>query len=337
MRSGPRSRFGFARTLAETVVGTLMSLRTRGTHARPQGGWKAGATEFHLPDGLRRRLPHGAIVRQPRAQASRAMRPLLVFGFLLAFASIGVGFGGLDVDPDSAHAPGTPALIVIVRAPQFSNGGTATEPAESARSVVAADDGGHVSAANNRASDNEAATTVASATVSATNTVEPSPTAELDAVATDPTPATVPPTATAVPAAATPAPAWDYHPVTHLSEAEVRAAASSAGWPAGLLDQVVEVAWCESSYRPNATNGWAYGVMQLVPNWFDYAGVDFALWTDPVVNLRVAYAAYQYDIGRGNTPWQQWICQPSGGAVDIAPAAPTPTVTAPPPSILGGQ
>jgi hypothetical protein len=124
--------------------------------------------------------------------------------------------------------------------------------------------------------------------------------------------------------------------VSQLSAAEVSAAAATAGWPAHLIPQVVEVSWCESSYRPNASNGWAYGVMQLVPNWFDFAGVDFARWTDPVTNLRVAYAVYQYDSSKGHAPWHQWVCKPSEASL-VATVEPVATAAAPPPAALGGQ
>ena len=177
-------------------------------------------------------------------------------------------------------------------------------------------------------------TTAPSATP--TDTAEAAATGETAAPALDPT-ATLPaPTATPAPPTPTAAPAWDYHPVAQLSAAEVSAAAASAGWPANLIPQVVEVSWCESSHRPNASNGWAYGVMQLVPNWFDFAGVDFAEWTDPVTNLRVALAAYEYDIARGNAPWTQWVCRPSEASLS-ATIEPVPTATTAPPAALGGQ
>jgi hypothetical protein len=97
--------------------------------------------------------------------------------------------------------------------------------------------------------------------------------------------------------------------------------AAQAGWPAELHDALVAVARCESSLRPNARTSWAYGIMQLVPSWFDYAGAEFDSWTDPVVNLQAAYAVYLYDINRGNAPWAQWVCQPPAGT-------PTPAATA---------
>jgi hypothetical protein len=97
--------------------------------------------------------------------------------------------------------------------------------------------------------------------------------------------------------------------------------AAQAGWPGDLHDDLVAVARCESSLRPNAQTAWAYGIMQLVPSWFDYAGTEFESWTDPVVNLQAAYAVYLYDINRGNAPWTQWVCKPPA-------RTPTPAATA---------
>ncbi len=318
MRSNPRSRFGFARTLFEMVIGTLMALRPHGREARPSMGWKAGAKEFHLPEGLRRKMTATALTSRSASHQSRFMRPLLVFGFLLAFASLGVGFGGFSVDPDAAFAPDTPEPLVIVSASSMA---TLSEsaPAKLAQAPDTTAFGGRITSSSNTRPVNtvapaDTATPVDTATPGAT---EPTETATLEPTAT-----AVPPTAapaTPVPPTPVPTPAWDYYPVNQLSAADVRAAAASAGWPAELIDAVVDVAWCESSYRPNATNGWAYGMMQMVPNWFDYAGVDFAHWTDPVTNLRVAYAAYQYDISKGNAPWTQWVCRPPATAANVPP------------------
>lgn len=125
------------------------------------------------------------------------------------------------------------------------------------------------------------------------------------------------------------------------SSGTVKAWARQAGWPEGALDEVVAVAWCESRHRPAASNGIAYGLMQVVPLWFSYAGVPFSQWSDPVANLRVAYAAYRYDLNRGYAPWTQWQCKPYMVAAPPAdeevvaplpaaePATPVPPTTAP--------
>lgn len=86
--------------------------------------------------------------------------------------------------------------------------------------------------------------------------------------------------------------------------------ARTAGWPEALLPDLGRVMWCESHYAPTARNGQYLGLMQLSPMWFAYAGEDLSLWTDPVVNLRTAYAVYLYDIVRGRPGFTQWQCKP---------------------------
>ncbi len=314
------------------VIGSLMALRRRGHDVRPSMGWKAGAKEFHLPESVRRKMQSTALASRPAYRQARFMRPLLVFGFLLAFASLGVGFGGFAVDPDAAFAPDTPEPLVIVSASSMATA-SETAPVKVGEAPATTTIVGRVAAAENARPTN---TVAAAATATATDTATPEATATTEQAISEPTATSLPPTATPALPTPVPTPAWDYYPVNQLSAADVRAAAASAGWPAELLDAVVDVAWCESSYRPNATNGWAYGMMQMVPNWFDYAGVDFAHWTDPVANLRVAYAAYRYDISKGNAPWTQWVCRPSAEAA-TASATTAPTATAPAPAALGGQ
>jgi len=88
------------------------------------------------------------------------------------------------------------------------------------------------------------------------------------------------------------------------------AAAAAAGWPADRLDDVSRVAWCESRFRPDAVGYGTYGLMQLIPYWFEATGTDFALWSDPVTNLHVALFAFAADIEYGKTPWGPWSCKP---------------------------
>ena len=95
-----------------------------------------------------------------------------------------------------------------------------------------------------------------------------------------------------------------------LSDAETRQVLTAAGWPVELHDQAMRVIDCESSFSPAATNVISWGLFQLVPLWFSYAGESFELWYDEYVNARVAWAAYQYDIGRGQAQWAQWQCKP---------------------------
>lgn len=93
-----------------------------------------------------------------------------------------------------------------------------------------------------------------------------------------------------------------------LSEAELRAVLTAAGWPAELHDAAMRVARCESSWSPGAIgdHGASLGLFQVnLKTWFPYAGEDPEQWADPIVNARVALAAYRYSDG-----WRQWSCRP---------------------------
>lgn len=117
-------------------------------------------------------------------------------------------------------------------------------------------------------------------------------------------------------------------PPRRYTREEVRIIAAVAGWPEHLLAEVEEVAWCESRNDPLAINGPFRGLMQVYPLWFNYSGIDISLWADPVVNMRVALVAYQYDMANGHEPWTQWQCRPGGRYVpaqDFAPPLPDPT------------
>lgn len=96
-----------------------------------------------------------------------------------------------------------------------------------------------------------------------------------------------------------------------LTEAEMRAVLTEAGWPEELLAEALTVAYCESKWSPYAVGdgGHSLGLFQLNGMWFGYAGEDRSQWADPVVNARTAWATYQYDIGRGYVPWKQWSCR----------------------------
>lgn len=129
--------------------------------------------------------------------------------------------------------------------------------------------------------------------------------------------ATAPPVPTVTAPIATPA--ADRPPVlasrsasTVYTVAEIRVFAAAAGWDSAHLDDVVQVAQCESSNNAAATS-WAgaYGLMQIMPFWFREAGVDFATWADPVSNLKVALVAYHAGIAESKGPWSAWACQPS--------------------------
>lgn len=124
-----------------------------------------------------------------------------------------------------------------------------------------------------------------------------------------------------------PAPAADALSVPQgrsLTEDEVKRLATAAGWPAGRLNEVAEVAMCESTYNPLATNGVIRGLMQVHPMWFDYAGVPLDQWADPLVNLQVALVVFEYDLQNGNPPWTQWECRPGGQRAPTRPVVETP-------------
>ena len=98
-----------------------------------------------------------------------------------------------------------------------------------------------------------------------------------------------------------------------LTEAEMRALLAEAGWPAELIPQALAVSWCESKWSPGAIgdSGRSVGLFQVnAATWFPYAGEDASQWADPLVNARVAWRTYQYDIGRGYESWRQWSCKP---------------------------
>ena len=98
-----------------------------------------------------------------------------------------------------------------------------------------------------------------------------------------------------------------------LTEAEMRALLAEAGWPESLIPQALAVSWCESKWSPGAIgdSGRSVGLFQVnAATWFPYAGEDASQWADPLVNARVAWRTYQYDIGRGYESWRQWSCKP---------------------------
>lgn len=97
-----------------------------------------------------------------------------------------------------------------------------------------------------------------------------------------------------------------------LTEAEVRAVLTEAGWPAELHDAALAVAWCESRWSPYGDNGVDKGLFQLsfAPNatlrgsWYAYYGVDESLWADSLTNATVALWIHQ------RSGWGPWSCKP---------------------------
>lgn len=150
-----------------------------------------------------------------------------------------------------------------------------------------------------------ASVTAAEASIEAVKPAPP-PIAETVVAAAPETPPAVVPV---VPPA--PAPASPSGPRYHTA-AEIRGFAATAGWSADQLDHVVQVAWCESTYNAAALGRYGtLGLMQLMPFWFDIAGIDRANWADPVSNLRVALVVYQDGIATSRDPWSAWECVPT--------------------------
>lgn len=152
------------------------------------------------------------------------------------------------------------------------------------------------------ASDNAAAAAVQEAPA-------PEPTRAPAAVDTAP-----PPPAPAAVAPPLPEPTVAAAPVgRYLTSAEVRAAVIAAGWPSSLVEEVVNVAWCESRFHSGAQYGGALGLMQMMPYWFTSAGLDPNQWSDPVTNMRAALFAYQEHERNHAEPWGPWTCKPDHG------------------------
>lgn len=126
----------------------------------------------------------------------------------------------------------------------------------------------------------------------------------------EPTPASTPAAEAPAPPPPAPAVAPPVAKAAPLTYAQVIALAIQAGWPAELADAVARVAWCESRFRPDAQGYGTYGLMQVVPLWLEYAGFSFEQWSDPLVNLKAALAAFRYSEARGHAPWSAWSCKP---------------------------
>lgn len=130
---------------------------------------------------------------------------------------------------------------------------------------------------------------------------ESAPRAEETAPPPPPAPAAVAPKPIALPE-----PAGRY-----LTTDELRTAALAAGWPANLLDDVVSVARCESTFYTHAHYYGALGLMQMMPLWFGPAGLDAEMWADPVTNLRAARFAYLENELKYGDAWGPWTCKPN--------------------------
>lgn len=86
----------------------------------------------------------------------------------------------------------------------------------------------------------------------------------------------------------------------------------AGGWPEHLIRQAQSRVFCESRNDPGAIspNGLYKGLFGLSSMWFAYAGEDPEQWDNPIINARVAWVTYNYDLNQGQEPWTQWQCKP---------------------------
>ncbi len=247
-------------------------------------------------------LPRRALRNDKPGTAARiALLAILAVSAYGWTAQLGLGrMGGADVQAASitfvpAQRTEAPVIVVGTQAP-------AASPTILAEAVEASP------APNNREASVAAAAVPAEPTAAA---VVPPPAEPKPAAAAVDTPAPAPvATDTPIPA---PTPAARIY-----TAAEVRGFARQAGWDESLLDAVVVVATCESGLYSGAQGGGALGLMQVMPWWFDRAGIDISRWSDPVANLTVAKFVYE---GSG---WSAWSCSPPPAKPAPAPQVATP-------------
>lgn len=306
--------YGIAMAL---VAGRLIRIPTRATPVEFEPAYMRLATEGYEGCGSERvARPHWNGPERPSQHW--LVRPaeivMLSASFFLAAHLISGGTSSVSapqVNPfaliSTSASAGQVSTKLIPSATSMAPGATVTVPVESASDVALA-----ATALEDTAPAVEPAPAAApdpglqAATLPAAENPAPEPAAEV------PAPAPAPPVETAPPAAPAPAPVAPVAAVSSvvLSYDELIAAATTAGWPAERLDEVARVAWCESRFRSDAVGYGTYGLMQLIPFWFEVTGTDFALWSDPVTNLRVALYAFSSNIERGAQPWGPWSCKP---------------------------
>ncbi len=73
-------------------------------------------------------------------------------------------------------------------------------------------------------------------------------------------------------------------------------------WPTG---EACRVAFCESRFDPDATNGANRGLFQLWTGWASYYDVPLVGLSDVRVNVELAYL-----IWRDHGKWSAWSCKP---------------------------
>lgn len=83
-----------------------------------------------------------------------------------------------------------------------------------------------------------------------------------------------------------------------LTEGEMRALLSAAGFPEWTWAKALAVAWCESRWNPAATGAQGeMGLFQVHPRW--HADATY----DPLGNVQAAYR-----ISGGGASWAAWTC-----------------------------
>jgi hypothetical protein len=112
-----------------------------------------------------------------------------------------------------------------------------------------------------------------------------------------------------------------------LTEAEMVAVLTEAGWPAELHTAALAVSWCESRWSSHGAGDisnhpeqmgrplsrglfqmgvsgyrWVNGAWTWWNGWFLYFGIDESMADDPVTNARTAWWAYQ------RSSWGPWTC-----------------------------
>ncbi|MEM4723627.1 MAG: hypothetical protein QXP01_01285 [Candidatus Hadarchaeum sp.] len=97
-----------------------------------------------------------------------------------------------------------------------------------------------------------------------------------------------------------------------LTASELRLVLEVAGWPPELIDDAMEVAWCESRWSPYAVgdSGRSLGMFQLWNGWYEWAGYSAEQYGDVVVSAATAAKVAERDMALGRGPWHQWSCKP---------------------------
>lgn len=76
----------------------------------------------------------------------------------------------------------------------------------------------------------------------------------------------------------------------------------AATWPVELVDEALDVAWCESRGKPAARNGQYMGIFQMGRR--EWAKFGKGSPYDPIANSQAAYRYFKV------AGWKPWECQP---------------------------